>query len=325
MSRISRGPAEALLLWGIASWLFAASPKTEEAVRLFDAHRVAEARPLFEAAVAEDPSDARAAYYLGRVLLSADEVEKAVESLEKAVALDGNRVDYHLWLGRAFGAKAMRASVFQQPSLAGKVRREFEKASALDPANLEARFGLIEFYLRAPGVMGGSLAKAQEQAAEIRKRDALQGHRAVGRVAEYERWHDAAREEYSAALRDFPEKSEPYYWMGAYYERQKDFTRAFETYEKLLEKKPDEAGACYAIGKTAAVSGEKLDRGVECLKRYLSRTPGADEPSLAWAHYRLGSVYEKKRATELAKAEYTAALALDPTLKDARKALSAIK
>src|SRR5262249_42921739 len=281
--------------------LFAGSPKTDEAVRLFEAHRVADARPLLEAAVREDPSDARACYYLGRAVLSADEVEKAVELLEKAVSLDGTRVDYHLWLGRAYGVKALRATVFQQPSLAGKVRREFEKASALDPDNLEARLGLVEYYLRAPGVMGGSLVKAREQAAEIRKRDPLQGHRAAGRVAEHEKWHEAAFQEYSAALRDFPERPEPYYWMGAFSERRKDFPRAFETYEKLLEKMPDEVGAWYAIGKTAAVSGENLDRGVECLKRYLTLTPRGDEPSLASAHYRLGAVYEKKREKDLAR------------------------
>jgi tetratricopeptide (TPR) repeat protein len=305
--------------------LFAANGKTDEAVRLFEARQFAQARPLLEAAVREDPSDARAAFYLGRAMLSADEVDGAVEWIEKAVSLDGSRVDYHLWLGRAYGAKAMRASVFQQPSLAGKVRREFERASALDPDNLEARFGLIEFYLRAPGVMGGSLAKAQEQAAQIARLDALQGHRAVGRVAEHEKWYDAARQEYSAALRDFPDNPEPYFWIGSFYERRKDFDRAFQVYEKLLEKRPDDKTVCYAIGKTAALSGERLDRGVECLKLYLSHTPAPEEPSLAWAHYRLGTLYEKKDSKDLAKAEYAAAISLDPTLKDARKALAAVR
>jgi len=323
---MARRHLAAHLLWlGAASILFGASPKTEEAVRLFEAHRTAEARPLLEAAVREDPADARAAHYLGRALLAADEVDKAVEWMEKSVSLDGSQVDYHLWLGRAYGAKAMRANVFQQPSLAGKVRREFERASALDPENLEARFGLIEFYLRAPGVMGGSLAKAQEQAAEIRKRDALQGHRATGRVAEHEKWYDAARAEYAAALRDFPERTEPYYWMASFYERRKDYGRAFEMYEKLVEKKTDEFNACYQIGRAAGVSGENLDRGVECLKRYLGHAPGAEDPSLAWAHYRLGAVYEKKRERDLAKAEYNTALSLDPGLRDARQALAAIK
>ena len=273
----------------LGSPVFGASAKTEEGVRLFEARQPAQARPLLEAAVREDPSDARAAFYLGRTLLSADEVSKAVEWIEKAVALDEGRVEYHLWLGRAYGSKAMRANVFQQASLAGKVRREFERANALDPENLEARFGLLEFYLRAPGVMGGSVAKAREQAAEIAKRDAVHGHRAAGRVAEHEKQYDAAREELSAALQEAPEKPEPYYWLGSFYERRKDYARAFDTYEKLLS------------------------------------TPNVDALSLAWTHYRLGVLYEKKQARELARAEYAAALSLDPTLKDAEKALSSLR
>jgi tetratricopeptide (TPR) repeat protein len=273
----------------LAAPAFAASGKTEEGVRLFETRQLAQARPVLEAAVREDPSDARAVFYLGRTLLSADEVDKAVEWIEKAVALDGGRVEYHLWLGRAYGSKAMRANVFQQASLAGKVRREFERASALDPDNLEARFGLVEFYLRAPGVMGGSVAKARDQAAEIARRDTLQGHRAAGRVAEHEKQFDAAREEFSAALREAPEKPEPYYWLGSFYERRKDYARAFETYEKQL------------------------------------MISNVDELSLAWTHYRLGVLYEKTQARELARAEYTAALSLDPTLKDAKKALSSLR
>src|SRR5262249_34135546 len=147
----------------------------------------------------------------------------------------------------------------------------------------------------APGVMGGSVAKAREHSAEIRKRDPKQGHRAAARVAEYEKQYDAARWELAAALRDFPDDPQPHYWMGSFYERRKDYTRAFEVYEKLLEKKPEEWNAGYQIGRTAGVSGERLDRGVECLRAYLSHTPGPEDPSLAWAHYRLGLLYEKKR------------------------------
>jgi tetratricopeptide (TPR) repeat protein len=314
-----------LALWLGAAGDAAAAGGTDEAIRLFEARQLARARPLLEAAVRGDPSDAKAAFYLGRVLLSANEVDRSIEWMEKAVSLDARRVEYHLWLGRAYGSKAMRANVFQQASLAGKVRREFERASALDPNNLEARFGLLEFYLRAPGVMGGSVAKSREEAAEIARRDPLQGHRAAGRVAEYEKRFEAAREEYAAALKEFPEKSEPYYWLGSFYERRKDFARAFEAYEKLLEKKPERLSACYQIGRAAAVSGERLDRGVECLKLYLSDAFDSDEPSLALAHQRLGMLYEKKGSKDLARAEYIAAVSLDPSLQEARKALSAVR
>ena len=312
----------ALAVWvGLAAMpLLASSDNTEEAVRLFEARRLVDARPLLEAAVREDPSDARAAFYFGRLLLEADELDRAIAWIEKATSLDAGRGEYHLWLGRAYGAKAMRASVLQQASLAGKVKRQFERASELDPDDLEARFGLIEFYLRAPGLMGGSVAKAKEQAAEVRRRDSLQGHRAAARIVEYGRRFDAALEEYSAAARDFAENPEPQYWLGRFYERRKDFARAFGVYERILEKWPEELGACYQIGRIAAVSGERLDRGAECLKLYLTHSPKPEEPSLASAHYRLGLLYEKKGAKDLARSEYTAALDLDPTLQEARKA-----
>ena len=257
-----------------------AAEKTEEAVRLFEAHRHAEARPLLEAAVREDPSDPRAAFYLGRLFLADGDSDRAVEWIEKAVSLDAGRAEYHLWLARACGAKALAASVLKKGPLARRVKREFERASALDPDNLEARFGLIEFYLRAPGVLGGSVPKAREQAAQVGKRDPLQGHRAAGRIAEYEKRFDAALEEYSAAVREFPGETEPIYWLGSFFERRGDLASAFDTYEKLLEREPEEIADCYRIGKVAASSGDRLERGVECLKRYLSRTPGPDEPSL---------------------------------------------
>jgi tetratricopeptide (TPR) repeat protein len=257
-----------------------AAEKTEEAVRLFEARRQAEARPLLEAAAREDPSDSRAAFYLGRLFLTEGDSDRAVEWIEKAVSLDAGRAEYHLWLARACGAKALAASVLKKGPLARRVKREFERASALDPDNLEARFGLIEFYLRAPGVLGGSVPRAREQAAQVGKRDPLQGHRAAGRIAEYEKRFDTALEEYSAAVREFPGETEPIYWLGSFFERRGDFARAFDTYEKLLEREPEELADCYRIGKVAAPSGDQLERGVECLKRYLARTPGPGEPSL---------------------------------------------
>ena len=50
---------------------------------------------------------------------------------------------------------------------------EFEKAVKLDPNYIDARFGLMEFYLMAPRLMGGGADKAREQAVEIRKRDVV--------------------------------------------------------------------------------------------------------------------------------------------------------
>jgi tetratricopeptide (TPR) repeat protein len=307
------------LLVSLVACLLAAAPlsatgsKSDEGVRLFEARRLAEAKTALEEAVRENGGDARAASYLGRALLADGEIDRAVAWMEKSVALDEASADYHLWLGRAYGSQAIRASVLKQPAIARKVKKEFERASDLDPDNLEARFGLVEYFLRAPGILGGSLKKAEEQAREIRKRDALEGHRAVGRIDEHRKDFDEALREYGRAAAEFPGRAEPSYWMGALHARNRDYARAFAVYDKLLEKDPEQMAACYQIGRLAVLSGQRLERGEECLKLYLQLDPKPDEPTLASAHYRLGLLYEKKGSRDLARREYSAAVGLEPS------------
>ena len=320
------GIRRSLLVW-FAACVLAGAPlsatgsKSDEGVRLFESGKLAEARSALEEAVREDGGDARAASYLGRVLLADSEIDRAALWMERSVALEEGNAEYHLWLGRAYGSQAVRAAVLKQPALARKVKREFERASRLDPDNLEARFALIEYYLRAPGLLGGSAKKADEQAREIRKRDALQGYRAFGRLAELRKDFDQALREYARAAAEFPEKSEPSYWMAALHTGNREYAKAFAVYEALLEKDPGQVAACYQIGQLAVLSGQRFERGEECLKRYLRHDPKPDEPSLASAHYRLGLLYQKHGSRDLARREYSAALELEPSYPEARDAL----
>lgn len=159
MSTRLRLTAIALLL--CAAHLKAASPKTGEGIKLFEAGKRSEARVALEAAARDDPKDA---------------LDGAVLWLEKAVALDATSSENQLWLGRAYGSQAIKANVFKQASLAGKVKTAFEKSVELDANNLDARFGVIDFYLQAPGIMGGSVEKAREQAARAEEGRTIARH-----------------------------------------------------------------------------------------------------------------------------------------------------
>ncbi|HSP94460.1 MAG TPA: tetratricopeptide repeat protein, partial [Thermoanaerobaculia bacterium] len=166
MNRNARLLTLAMGLYLLAGSAGAAGSRSDEGAELFAARKFEQARLSLELAVRENPGDARAASYLGRVYLAQGSPGLAVEWMEESIAIEPSSTEYHLWLGRAYGYQAIRAAVLKQPSLAKKVRKEFEQASALDPDNLEARFGLIEFYLQAPGILGGSEKKAKEQAQE---------------------------------------------------------------------------------------------------------------------------------------------------------------
>ena len=115
-------------------------------------------------AIAHAPNDAQAYNLLCRVYFQLELWDNSVRMAEKALALDPQNSSYHLWLGRAMGRKAEDANPFTAFGLARKVKTEFERAVALDADNLPARSDLSEFYLEAPGFLGGDKNKAKQQA-----------------------------------------------------------------------------------------------------------------------------------------------------------------
>jgi tetratricopeptide (TPR) repeat protein len=308
-----------LVLTGMAG---AASDALAPGIQLYDARRFEEARKFFEPYAAKNPKDADAALYLGRTLFALRKTEPAAEWLEKAAALAPRRSDVYLWLGRAYGQAAVGASVFRQPGLAKKTRAAWEKAVALDPNNLDARDSLIQFYLLAPGFMGGGVDKAREQAAEIRKRDAIRGHLASVTIAFDQKDTAAAERELKVAIQEAPADPRARLSLALLYQAQEKWAAAFDILEALLKADADNYDALYQVGRAAALSGQRLDRAEECLKRYLGRAPGPQSAPLANAHFRLGQVYEKKGSKSQARAEYQAALKLDPNLKEAKEALA---
>jgi tetratricopeptide (TPR) repeat protein len=326
--RFLRRSAAAALLLGLAANTCTAAPGaafSDAGIRLFEDQRYPEARSALEAAVAENPRDSRAAAYLGRVFFEENDLDRAVEWLEKAAALDPTSAHNVYWLGRAWGVQAIRGNMLVRARLAGKIRRAFSRAVELAPDNVDARTALLEFYLRAPGFLGGSFAKARGEVEEIRRRDPLRGHRAMGRIEEYQRHWERAAAEYDAAIREFPSCSDPYYWMEKGAIDRKDWAAALESMERALRFHRDDAGPLYEIGRLAALSGHALDRGEESLRLYFEHQPKGDEPSLALAHARLAEILERRGDRIRARDEVAAALRLDPGLLEAREARARLR
>ena len=184
---------------------------------------------------------------------------------------------------------------------------------------------MLQYYVVAPGIMGGDKDEAKKQAEVIKQQDPVKGHQAFGFIYENEEEPDKAEKEYLAAIEERPESLDSYFALGYFYGRVKKYDKASQTFEKIVARDPEEMDAYYQIGKMGALSGQNLDRAVECFKKYLTKEPGKNSPSIAWAHYRLGMVYEKKEEKELAKKEYQEALKLDPDHKEAKKALKDLK
>jgi tetratricopeptide (TPR) repeat protein len=293
-----------------------------QGIDLFNEGKYEEAQDLLKPLAKEN---AEAAFYLGRGYLQLNDIKPAVKWLKKAVKLDESQPQYYYWLGNACGVRAQNASIFKVPGYAKAVKKNFEKVLELDPDHLDARFGLVQFYVQAPGIVGGDKDKARLHAEEIKKRDAALGHQAFGMVYQAEEEYDKAEQEYLAAIEEQPDSVEVRYFLGFFYQQTEQGEKAVETFSNIYERHPDELDALYQVGRTGAFLGVHLDEAAEALLLYLVSEPGSDNPSIAWAHYRLGMVYEHAALPDSAKIHYQAALESNPDHKEAKKALKKLK
>jgi len=146
------------------------------------------------------PNDAESYNLMCRAYFSLGNWDRGIPYCEKSVKLAPDNSRYHLWLGRIYGEKADRASWFAAAGLAGKVRDQFEAAVKLNPDNVDARTDLAEFYLEAPGIIGGGRDKAEAQADALEKLDPAKAHWVRGRIAEKNKELTTAEKEYRAAV-----------------------------------------------------------------------------------------------------------------------------
>jgi tetratricopeptide (TPR) repeat protein len=310
----------ALLYFAAAASLAAQTP-TERGKTLLDSRKYSEARAVLEPL---GKSDATAAFYLGQIAMEQNDAGRAVNWFEKAVNLNPRSSVYYDWLGRAYGEQAQRASKLKLPFLANKTKSAWDKSLALDPDNLDTRADLILYYLQAPGFLGGGKDKARAMAQEIKKRNPYRGAVSFVRVCTDAKDQACLERELNYLITSFPDSSVGYSQLAIFYTNNKQFDKAFAIIDQRLKVKPNDPAGLYAYGRAASVSGMNLDRGEQGMKGYIAN-PIPTGPTVANAHYRLGLIIEKKGDKARARAEYETALRLDPGLRDAKKALDALR
>jgi Tfp pilus assembly protein PilF len=260
----------------------------------------------------------------GRAAMARNDADTAATLFEKAVAQNPKSGEAHYLLGTAYGSQAQKAGIFGQASLAGKTKDEFEAAVALDPNLLDARYGLVEFYAMAPGIIGGSFDKAFAQAAEIKKHDPLMAHRAAAFIYTHQQKIDEARNEYRAEVREFPKSARAHIDLGVSYIVAKNFKAAADEFETALNVEPTYMPVYFRLGQGAVLTSSNYAHGEEALRKYLAYAPKSDEPSHARAHYWLGQIFEKQGKKTEAKASFETSLKLNPAQKDVAEALKRV-
>ena len=143
------------------------------------------AKTQFEQYLKTHPNHLASIEYLGDIEGHQKRWEHAISYYSQLKKLRPSEATYHYKYGGVLGMHAKASNKFKALGMIGDIRKSFEKAIALDPKHIEARWALIELYLQLPGIAGGSESKAQMYAAELLGLSPVDGYLAKGRIAEY--------------------------------------------------------------------------------------------------------------------------------------------
>lgn len=269
------------------------------------------------------PDNAAAYNLLSRVYFQLEQWDMAVRMAEKSVALEPRNSLYHQWLGRAAGRKAENSNPFTAFGLARRVKVEFERAVALDGRNFSARSDLTEYYLEAPGFLGGDKNKARAQADAVAAHDPALAQYLYAKVEE-KQGSGRAEELYKKAIAASDNAAQ--YWIElAYYYRRAG--------------RPQDMQSAIASARTAAHhdgmpaydgaflllrTGHNFPSAIEMLRRYLDGSDLSEDGPSFHAHYLLGELLEKQGDYQRAIEEFRAAQTLAPQFRPARDALAHI-
>jgi tetratricopeptide (TPR) repeat protein len=288
---------------------------------LFEDRNFAEAKSIL-LSIKEGSTDyAESLYYSGRIAVEEKNYDLSVEKFEQAISVNPNNVEYHNWLGVMYGVVAMNSGTLKQAYLAPKIKNEFEKAAALEPNNLPTQWGLVTYYTKAPGFLGGSWEKAFASASIISRNNKAQGIRAYALIHAVQNKTTIAEKEYKEAIQMEPTNCEHIFALAQFYNDQKQYDKSFRLYEDVISRNPLNMVATYHIGHASAQSGMQIEKGISCLTKYLSYTPKPNEPGHSDANLSLAIIYEKKGDRVMARKYYQNTLLLYPGMREAREGL----
>ena len=262
-----------LILSGAAAWA-----ESAEWVRAHELFLRTDYGQSLEVLLPLPNPDAAALQLIGQNYFLLAEFRKATEFLEKAAARNPSSAECALWLGRAFGRRAETSSPFTAPGYATKARQMFEKAVALDPSNRDAISDLFDYYLGAPGFLGGGHDKAEALAARVAEKDPAEGHYYQAQLAGHRRQYDSAEQHLRSALELAPRQAGRFIDLAKFLAmrgRTNESDVLFAEAEKIAPESPH---VLFERAQTYIKANRNLEEARRLLQRYLQAPLTPNDP-----------------------------------------------
>jgi tetratricopeptide (TPR) repeat protein len=260
-----------------------------------------------------------------RQLLRDNRLDDAIKHGEEVVAQSPQSSNAWLWLGNAYGRKALAANLLGKAGWAGKCRDAYVKAVDLAPANPDARFALMQYYAQAPGFMGGGIDKAQAQVVELEKIGPAWGHMGRAILLAVDDKRDEAAAAYRDAVAADPGNYRALLGLISIHLGARQYAQARAAVDAALARDPRDPVALYMLGRIAVEDGQRIDDGIDSLATYLELDNRPYELPAATAWWRKGILLEKAGRIDEAVNALQQAVSLDAKLDGAQKDLRRLR
>lgn len=249
-----------------------------------------------------------------RAMVSARDLDHAIERGEAYLEDHPGDAGVQYWLGNAYCLQAQLANVFTKLSWAGKCRDAMQAAIASEPRLVDARVGLMQYYLQAPAIAGGGRGEASALVDATRAVDPAAAQLLVAITAQIDRDLPAAEAAYRDALATSGEAPRYRQALAGFLASQQRWADARGVIEAWRAASPEDPMAMFQLGRLAALSGEGLEEGLAALDAYLAHPAPPPEILPGSPHWRRALLLEKLGRMDEARAAIREALRLSPTL-----------
>lgn len=229
--------------------------------------------------LAQDPAPDAEVYLLsGKNYFMLADYKRATDSFEKAVALSPNTSDYELWLGRAWGRRAETSGWLTAPMHASRARQCFERAVALDPQNHEAKNDLFDFYLNAPGFLGGGVEKAEAIARSIVHERPAESEFEQAQLADRRKDYAAAEAHLRRAMQLAPGDAGRVVDLARYVAKRGRLEESDQLFEQARRMAPTKPNVAFAEARVDIENRRNLEQARGLLQQYLHANLTPDDP-----------------------------------------------
>ncbi len=267
--------AISLLLASGLAWPLRAAAEFERARDLYQRTEYQSSLNLLLPLANKDASEFQ---LLGQDYFMLGEYKKATEEFDRALGFGNGSAQLYVWAGRAYGRRAETSGPFTAPGLASRCRKYFEIAVQMNILDKEATGDLFDYYLGAPGFLGGGMNKAQELARRVAVKDPAEGQHLLAVLSEKSKEYDAAEQHLRQAIQLAPKQAGRVMELARFLAQRGRAKESDALFDQAEHMAPENQSILFYRAQTYIETNRNLGEARVLLQNYLRATLGPDDP-----------------------------------------------